>query len=1047
MLQPCSTYRPSGLARVWALALLLGAAPAAASWSTASVEGTPIDVQVWSPRTFSVATSTQVAIFDVDDSTTPPTVVRRFSQGPGAVSTWLGPDGCFAWVDALGNLGSNGSCTPPVSSPLASGFFPMRVRLHSTGASGHAGYALGNASGTPRQLYGASGLASTPWPVATVTNAPPSRAVATLHRAGANEAVLGFFGGLLAWAREGALVREYSLGASVQPRALAFFSAAPLGSAEAYALAGTTMTRAMQPNLGALYWLRLSEDASVLPEVVVLPLASEDVSGVDLNVGPGSSKGEGFGMAVTRLGSTSTVLRAMPATSPEALGRQWLLSSAPPPLTAELDEVSCYGATTCVVTLREDGASGQPNLLVYTNQSAPSIQLTQVELLEGQADQGFLLTAPDADGDPVHLSVEPSSSSSGAVSMDSQRVAGGMQLTFQAGSVCQDEQWSVEPQVYAADGLGAHERMEELHVTVKHTVPPAAPSVTPASPVVNAGSSALTLQATGRPTAAGCLPTGFTWQGVTPELTVSGSTATFAPPRTVCEPVGRRYTYQVRGTDSAGSSPPTEVTVVVQPWGVPLAPFSAGAEVVVPAGQRTLLEREQTHACEGWAGFPGVETEWRLAGALPADVSVVDEDGSTTGSWRGRVWVEPAACVQRELRLAAKNRTLDDGGYSSQESTLTVKVQPQLVPTSAIGLRLSDLRGSNPSELVVGAQAQVECPELYPNLSVRYRLERESGELLAESGPLPLGQRWEQALPRGCMGGRFRVQGTLVDEQGNTGGSHVLQVSTPQEPIALAPLPEETRLVARCGSGAQGTLTQALSGLECPEATLSWEQVGGPPVELRATGRQVELVSEGKGLQELAGQSVVLRVRAQAGAGNVAERQHVVHIAVEPFVALSQHAEVPASSDTGLVGMSVRLSNTTGCAVGALELRQRLEGLVYMPGSARYEGRPVEAEWAQEQLVIRGVELGARGQGTLTYVARPRLLGEGVAQGEVLLNGEAVSLSEEGKPPSGCGCSPGGSGPALLGLWLLAAALRSGRWPRPAPARSSRQSSSAAPRA
>lgn len=1042
MVQPRSTHRPSGLARVWALVLLLGAAPAVASWATASVEGVPTDVQVWGPRTFTVATTMQVAIFDVDDSTSPPTVVRRFSQGPGAVSTWLGPGGCFAWVEGLGNLGSNGSCTPPVSGPLASGFVPNRMRLNPAGA----GYALGFVGGTPRQLYSALGLSSTPWSTASLSNAPPTRTLATLRLANANEAVLGFFSGRVVWARDGALVREHLLGDTVQPRALALQSAAPIGSPDMYALVGTNSNTS--PSVGSLFLLRLLPDLSVVPEALVLPASYTEVSGVDLNVDPGSARGRGFGMAVALRDNVATVLRAMPATSPAALGRQWLVTSVPPPLTQWLDEVSCFGATLCVIS-RSDRLPGEPNLLIYLNQSAPSLQLPQVELLEGQSDQRFSITATDADGDAVHLSLEPSTESSGAVFMSSQRVAGGLQLTFQAGAVCQDTQWSVVPRVHASDGLAANDRAEDLQVRVRHTVPPLAPSVTPPSPVVSAGGSALTLQATGRPTAAGCLPTGFAWQGVTPELAVSGGTATFTPPPTVCEATGRRYTYQVRGTDSAGSSPPSEVTVVVQPWGVPLAPFSAGAEVVVPAGQRTLLARQQTHACEGSAGFPGVETEWRLEGTPPADVRVVGEDGSTTGPWRGRVWVEPAACVQRELRLVASNRTLDAAGYVGPESTLTVRVRPQLAPTSAIGLRLTDLRGSNASELVVGAQAQVECAELYTGLSVRYRLEREGGELVAESGPIPLGQQWRQPLPQGCMGGRFRVLGTLVDEQGNTGGSHELQVSTPQEPLALAPLPEEVRLVARCGSGAQGTLTQALSGLECPGATLSWEQVGGPAVDMSAQGREVELVTREKGLQELVGQSVVLRVRAEAGGGNVAERQHVVHIAVEPFVSLSHQAEVPASSDTGLVGMSARLSNTTGCAVGGLELRQRLEGLVYMPGSARYEGRPVEVEWAEEQLVIRGVELGARGQGTLTYVARPRLLGEGLAQGEVLLNGEPVSLPAGSQPPSSCGCSPGGSaggsGSAVLGLLLLAAALRSARWPRPAPARSSHQSSSAAP--
>jgi MYXO-CTERM domain-containing protein len=204
--------------------------------------------------------------------------------------------------------------------------------------------------------------------------------------------------------------------------------------------------------------------------------------------------------------------------------------------------------------------------------------------------------------------------------------------------------------------------------------------------------------------------------------------------------------------------------------------------------------------------------------------------------------------------------------------------------------------------------------------------------------------------------------------------------------------------------------------------------VDGPPLEQTAlSGDTVSLVTRDTGLDSLVGRSVVVRVTAKAGPDNEASLEHTLPITVEPFVKVRRRTEVPAASETGLVGVSVELLNTTACGVTDVSYVESLEGLTYVEGSAKLNGQPVEAAWQEGALTVKGLALAGEGTGTLTYVARPHLVGERRMAGEARLRDVPISLRDAPGPQvadSGCGCTSSGPGPVVFALGALGAAVR-----------------------
>jgi uncharacterized protein (TIGR03382 family) len=236
-------------------------------------------------------------------------------------------------------------------------------------------------------------------------------------------------------------------------------------------------------------------------------------------------------------------------------------------------------------------------------------------------------------------------------------------------------------------------------------------------------------------------------------------------------------------------------------------------------------------------------------------------------------------------------------------------------------------------------------------------------------------------------------------------------------------------MVARCGQGARTTLAQTFPANACPLSDVTWTWTGGPRLTWDSlSGSQVELATQETGLNELVGRSVTLKVTGRAVSGSEDTQEREVPITTEPFVTLLHRAELPSASDTGLVGYSATLTNTTECGVQEVSLTERLEGLAYVEGSAKLDGVPVAAEWSDGRLTVSGLTLGPLASSQLTYVVRPLLLGERQVSGQASLRGIPISLPEgtvPQVPDSGCGCTSGAPGSALLlALGALAGVVR-----------------------
>lgn len=282
----------------------------------------------------------------------------------------------------------------------------------------------------------------------------------------------------------------------------------------------------------------------------------------------------------------------------------------------------------------------------------------------------------------------------------------------------------------------------------------------------------------------------------------------------------------------------------------------------------------------------------------------------------------------------------------------------------------------------------------------------------------------------GC-GRPLVLKGFMEDNAGQRSAVLQQEVATVRVDAGLEPFSKVPALVAQCGEPARVTLTQAFPPGTCQTPEVTWvqqKQEGSPALEQDVlSGATVSLATRDTGLDSLVGRSVVMQVTASVGPDNEASQRLTVPITVEPFVKVRRRTELPAASETGLVGVSVDLVNTTSCGVTGVSYVERLEGLTYVEGSAKFDGQPIEATWESGALTVTGLTLAGEATGKLTYVARPHLVGDRRMEGEARLGGELISIREASEPQvpvSGCGCSGSGPGPMLWALGALVAAVR-----------------------
>lgn len=977
-----------------------------AEWQDAGVPGTPNDVRVWGPETFSVATSAEARLFLPDGGT----VVI-----PGdSVATWLGPDGCFRSMERPNGRLVGVGCASGTEDALAGGYSALSMRGDEAGALFVVGAARDGSQLAYKSVNG--GLPPT-WVTQGLPDAlQPTGALGVLSHGGLSHALIGGaqFNGLLRWER---LQRTY--GGLEGDSIVAPFDFPGINSIDLFNGGGVEPSALLGTEEG-LYRLELGDLGQWTFLEVPLPTGKASVAEVDVNTGTGSAAADGFGMAVVTGDGSSTVLSAVPASDPSKVGSVWRENPTFSVAGVELNNVACFGAEFCVLT---SSAAGSGNVFIYRNAHAPDIAVPDMLTVPEGTSTPYLVKVSDADGDAVRAWAE--GFTDGPLTVNARTFEDGrVELEFIADKVCEDTSISTPVRVFASDGLASHEREASIPIVVQHTIPPEPPDIEPET-IVAAGVGSMRLEAAPGP---GCTPTGYIWTAMdgAPVLTQDGSAvATFPVPPVTCEPL--RFNYEVQARDSAGDGRASPFTVVVMPWGEPSAAFADNSTRELIAGGRVRVEPDARHTCEGAAGFPGVRTVWSL-GDLKPGVRVFTDTGEEVSASSSPVTssfldVSAEDCMDVMVPLTAYHQTEDAAGARGPDSTVQVAVKTQLNAVSE-GTLLLSAREDVSGKLTGAVDVQgLNCMgHRTGDLAVKARLHflREDGSEVGSLDDVSVPGEWTYRHQEGC-GGTLYIRGRLLDASGaEVGDEAMVAVSTHGADAALESLAEEPSLVAVCGQGARGTLTQTVPAGACQAARFSWTQVDGPALTQAAySGQTVELATQETELDALVGHRVRVRVTADAGSGNAATREHEVPITAEPFIEAAHETEKPTGSESGLLGVSVGLRNLTTCGVGDVLLEETLEGMEYVPGSARLDGQPVDVERVGDTLRVRGLAFQGGAVHRFTYVARPALLGAPRMATRLSLREVPISLERPVPPASGCGCASGGSGAATLGLVAL----------------------------
>ncbi len=1022
--------------------LLLMATAASAGWRTKTVPGAPNDVRVWAPGVFSVATDSGAYLDRADAGTS-------FINTPvEAVGSYYNPStGCFVAYQINGNERVNPSCASESTIELTDDL--RRVKSNESGA----GFALleSRFSRGLSQLFKSPSSGTSLWSqlVGDVPG-PPSKALGVLNMGGAEHVLLGIkrFTGAndhrLYWFSNASYVAEYGF-----PPAVGIPVVRDSEVVDLFPAGGATPT--------ALYsWGNSLYRGTLVPgqnpfTPVAYPGGEGSITALDVNTGAGTTYGDGFGMATVQRDGGVTLLSAVPAAQLQDIGSEWRINPTLPAGLTAPRALECYGASFCVIARDSPLAD---NVYVYTNDAPPALTVSSDSpdpfTLPSGTSRLVTVRAPDPDGDAVLLRVEPSSFSQAGVSMMTTVVDGGVDISLDAGVICSDVVRSI--QITATDGLDVHAMVRDYVLRAQRLAAPSAPVIAPSGIIVPAGSGTQVLRAS---SIAPCGIEKFTWTAVSPDaglLVLSEAQdrrADFSPPRTVCNPLGETYVYRVLAVEDGGvSSPPTDVIIQVLPWGAPNAPFGSRLDVALEAGDSVNGSRElrpdpPVHECDRLGtGFPGVDTVWQLvdAGLPPPGVRLRADGGALiTGSSAvtSALRVETDACTRAEFDLTVQHYTLGGFGDGGPESNVHVKVEPKLNPVSEATLLLDSFPASSESVAGTASVDGLNCPELRGDLGLRARISLTNDGGVVREGVFPVPGAWQFTLGTTCLGDTYGLQGELLVNGGLRGGSlpgGETGLRGPfsvvvDEPITVPAVPqpglremEAPFLTARCGQPATGVLEQRALP-PCTELPVSWTQVGGEAALTQPSymGQRIEVATQSTDFGELIGRSV--RMNMSVKTVGTASLDQDVPILAEPFVELRRRTEKATGADVDLLGVSVELRNTTECGVRQVEHQERLEGADYVPGSARFNGAPVEAEVEGDTLTVRGMVLEGSTTGRLTYVVRPRLLESSRFEGHSFVRGVPVSRPPE-EASSGCGCSGAGSGLAGLALAGLAMALR-----------------------
>ena len=1007
------------------LLAVVGTARAGWDGQLQTVPGRPNDVEVWTLDTYSVSTQLNAALMNTDGGV-------RDTHATPSVGTFYAPaSGCFVSFQPGGGVVANGAnCT------LTGGILPnppaeVRRVKHTDAGSAYA-WSYDPGSLEMQFIHGPQGVrqpgAWSQLPTRPADTVQPNPALGVLSLGNEQHAVFGVGSLGFYWYRGQQLGQFIAVPPSQGiPSAAEVFPTGPEGGPPPAALLGIGLR---------MYRVPLLPAGAAPPMEIPLPGGPAGITSIDVNPEAGSAYGRGFGMALMNRDGGTVVLRAVPGKRPEEVGTVWQISDKQPAIPAQPvqpAQVDCLGAQVCVATVNRDSSQ---NVAIYRNVNPPLIAVGPGTSIPENSSGEFFIGATDNDGDPVRLTVErldggvPPDGGPSPLSFVATDQAGGVKLTLTSLPVCED--MDVPVQAVASDGWSAHDTSTAWNFRVIHTVGPDAPALSPNGIIVQAGRDAGVISVV-EPPRPRCRIDRYYWSALSSnaeQLATNGGTAIFPTPTVLCERNGRTYFYRVQSIDEGGAlSAPTDFNVQVRPWGMPSAAFGPDAGVGIDAGQTVTLVPTAEHFCQTAQGYPGVDTRWELTGAQPppAGIHLSTAAGDpVTGSSAvtPRLVVKADECADAELTFLVRHYTRDGSGSEGPPSTVKVSVDPRWAPASTGTLTLEVDRDKVTSQTVAGSSrvTNLNClPQRGNSVKANIRLERPDGTVVRQ-GEFTAPGSWGFVLDQTCgPPATYNVVGQLVDVSGaGIGGEGSLSaqafapvtVEVPSGATPLAPL-YDSRITARCGEAARGTLEQRLPSGPCEALQLTWEQLSGPPLtQSTFSGSRIDVTTQESDFGALIGQPVKMRVSASTVG---LQQEQEVRITAEPFVEVSRRTERPAGADTELLGVTVELRNTTACGVREVSHVEKLEGVDYVPGSARFNGAPVEAGLQGAELTVSGLVLEGDARSVLTYVVRPRLLGTRRFEGQSTVRGVPVS-----QPPeplvSGCGCSGGGSGAMALGL-------------------------------
>lgn len=1010
--------------RLAGLVILVVATAALADWWPITVPGVPKDVEIADAGHFAIALNPstgpgvqEISVQLADGGTTS----RGLTTSSPAVNAYLYPSGGSFCLSSIDEAGFYVGCSEGYDIGLTS---VLRIRHTSSGAAYLVACPFGSA--VPEYAPNTHAASNPYTPLTFSSTLPCSDALAALRLGTTNFGLFGLDpqpGGALAhvWllANQTQVGNELALQRVVDIQDVALFDA---GGQPGGLVAGREGLEVLsfKPDGGSSAWIAT---------------ALTNLTGVAFATGTGdSTRGDGFGMVVAQVDGgggapDAGVFSAIP--NPNSPAMHWVRNTRPLPgnLAGPLRRVVCQGAEFCVLLTDRPGG-GAPNVVLYNNAHPPAFNVDggRVPAFDEGAGGTVVADVIDDDGDAVYVTWDPVDAGVPLIlTPDPSSIDGRtLQVSTVANSplLCGKSFEDFYVVARASDGLAGHVSSRSLPIRVRRISGPPTPTVTPASWVVDAGAGPVAFQAMVTSSCATQIvwsevgDAGFAW-GATP-----GGTLTVQPPPVLCDFRGITGTYVARAVEVGDGGPASDagiVTVKVDPWGAPDAAFPPGYTVVQDGGTVAQYTPSAFHECVDALNFPGLQTTWTL------DARGLDASIGPPGGARGpgpvvsdnvELWV-PECVVDAGVTLFATNEVLPPRPQMGPTSSMDVRIRTDLQPIAGGAPMLLVDRYDETTGTVFGmVSTGLNCPR-ERGLTAALSVTGPSGALLADQVPVAAPGPFALQLDGGCEGGTFELTGFLSENGGArspvtrrsfTGGTRAVAI----ERISPDNLP------ATC-EGVNGQLQVLLAAASCPTGSFAWQQTGGPPVEVAVRGAEATVTSQDAGLNELVGQHLSFHVSASAGPGTDAGLDTSVQLVAEPFVKVTHRTEAPVSSESGVTGVAVRLVNQATCPVSGVSFVESLDGLKFLPGTARVAGQSVDAAVSGDELVFSDLELPAGGSVELSFMARPRLLSAPKPSGQAFLRGVPVSERaglDAAPPPSGCGCS---GGPGELATYALAA--------------------------